>query len=127
MDLLVSVQRPTEDELREPPAIGSAQARDRVAEARERQRERLAGTAASCNGEMDAREVRRHVRLDPAAEQALGDAYMAGVLSVRGRHRVMRVARTIADLERCNRVARGHVLTALALRQRTGSETALAA
>ena len=127
MDLLVSVQRPTEDELREPPAIGSAQARDRVAEARERQRERLAGTAASCNGEMDAREVRRHVRLDPAAEQALGDAYMAGVLSVRGRHRVMRVARTIADLERCDRVARGHVLTALALRQRTGSETALAA
>ncbi len=127
MDLLVSVQRPTEDELRGPPAVGSAQARERVAQARKRQRVRLAGTAASCNGEMDAREVRRYVRLEPAAEQALGDAYMTGVLSVRGRHRVLRVARTIADLDRCDLVTRGHVLTALALRQRTGSETALAA
>jgi predicted ATPase with chaperone activity len=40
---------------------------------------------------------------------------------------VLRVARTIADLEHCERVARAHVLTALALRQRTGSEAALAA
>ncbi len=127
MDLLVSVQRPTESELREHPAIGSAQARERVARARERQRVRLAGTPATCNGEMDVREVRRHVRLDPGAEQALGDAYMAGVLSVRGRHRVLRVARTIADLERCDRVAREHVLTALGLRQLTGSQAALAA
>jgi magnesium chelatase family protein len=127
MDLLVSVQRPTEHELRAPPAIGSAQARARVAEARERQQARLAETPVSCNGEMDVRLVRLHVRLDPAAEQALGDAYTAGVLSVRGRHRVLRVARTIADLERSERVAREHVLTALALRQRTGSEATLAA
>jgi magnesium chelatase family protein len=126
MDLLVSVQRPTESELREPPAIGSEQARERVARARELQRARLAGTGARCNGEMDVREVRRYVRLEPAAEQALGDAYMAGVLSVRGRHRVLRVARTIADLEPSEYVARQHVLTALALRQRIGSETALA-
>jgi magnesium chelatase family protein len=76
---------------------------------------------------MDVRLVRRHVRLDPAAEQALGDAYSAGVLSVRGRHRVLRVARTIADMERCERVARSHVLTALALRQRSVTENALAA
>jgi magnesium chelatase family protein len=127
MDLLVSVQRPTESELRQPPVVGSAPARERVAEARERQRVRLARTHATCNGEMDVREVRRHVGLDSGAEQALGDAYMAGVLSVRGRHRVLRVARTIADLEHSERVKREHVLTALALRQRTGSEAALAA
>jgi magnesium chelatase family protein len=76
---------------------------------------------------MDVRLVHRHVQLDPRAEQALGDAYMTGLLSVRGRHRVLRVARTVADLERCDRVAREHILTALALRQRTGSEPALAA
>jgi magnesium chelatase family protein len=127
MDLLVSVQRPTEHELRGPAAVGSAGARERVAQARERQRLRLAGTPATCNGEMDVRLVRRHVRLEPAAAQALGDAYTAGALSVRGRHRVLRVARTIADLEQCDQVRREHVLTALALRQRTGSETALAA
>lgn len=127
MDLLVSVQRPTETELREQPGIGSAQARERVAQARERQRLRLAGTPATCNGEMDVRLVRRHVRLEPAGQEVLGDAYKAGALSVRGRHRVLRMARTIADLERCDRVGPEHVLTALALRQRTGSETALAA
>jgi magnesium chelatase family protein len=127
MDLLVSVQRPTEHELRAPSAIGSAQARARVAQARERQRARLEETPASCNGEMDVGLVRRHVRLEPAAEQALGDAYTAGVLSVRGRHRVLRVAKTIADLERCERVAREHILTALALRQRTITENAMAA
>jgi magnesium chelatase family protein len=127
MDLLVSVQRPTEHELRAAPAIESSQARARVAQARERQRMRLAGTSSSCNGEMDVRLVRRHVRLDPAAEQALGDAYTAGVISVRGRHRVLRVARTIADLDRCEKVMRDHVLTALALRQRTANESALAA
>ena len=53
MDLLVNVDRPSEPELRAEATIGSAEARERVADARERQRARLAGTVASCNGEMD--------------------------------------------------------------------------
>jgi magnesium chelatase family protein len=52
--------------------------------------------------------------------QLLGQAYTVGALSARGRHRVLRVARTIADLERSRRVTRDHVLSALALRQRAG-------
>ncbi len=127
MDLLVSVQRPTESELRTPGTVSSARARERVTEARERQRSRLADTPAACNGEMDVRLVRRYVRLDSGAEQALGQAYAVGALSARGRHRVLRVARTIADLEREDRVRREHVLTALGLRQRGGAEAALAA
>jgi magnesium chelatase family protein len=127
MDLLVNVQRPTNEELRVPGTVSSASARDRVMEARERQTHRLAGTGAACNGEMDVRLVRRCARLDPGAEQALGQAYAAGALSARGRHRVLRVARTIADLEGQERVRREHVLTALGLRQRTGTEAALAA
>ena len=58
MDLLVNVERPTEDELRAAPATDSAP-RGRVAEARERQLHRLAGTYARCNGELDAKLVRR--------------------------------------------------------------------
>jgi magnesium chelatase family protein len=127
MDLLVDVRRLTESELQAPPAITSEQARELVAEARERQRSRFLGTQASCNGEMDSRLVRRHARLDADGEQALGQAYEIGVLSARGRHRVLRVARTIADLEHHERVTRADVLTALALRQRGGSATALAA
>jgi magnesium chelatase family protein len=117
MDLLVNVQRPSEQELRAGPATSSAQARERVAHARALQRARLQGSGASCNGEMDARLVRRHVVLDELAEQALARAYAVGALSARGRHRVLRVARTIADLEHHPCVTHRDVLTALALRQ----------
>jgi magnesium chelatase family protein len=129
MDLLVDVRRLTDAELRSPPAITSAQARAIVAEARERQRSRFLGTSVSCNGEMDARLARRHARLDPGGEQALSQAYETGVLSARGRHRVLRVARTIADLEHHEQVTRADVLTALAMRQRGGggSPAAMAA
>jgi magnesium chelatase family protein len=127
MDLLIGVERPTEQELRAPPRTSSARTRERVAAARERQRHRLAGTAASCNGEMDARVVRRHVRLEEAAERLLAEAYAVGTLSARGRHRVVRVAQTVADLEGRDRITPDDVLTALSLRQRNAAETALAA
>ncbi len=127
LDLLVSVQRPTEADLRAPPAIDSASARDRVARARVLQRSRLAGTAAGSNGEMDVRLVRRHVRLELEAERSLAHAYAIGALSARGRHRVLRVAQTLADLDGRERVTREHVLTALALRQRVGDQETLAA
>jgi magnesium chelatase family protein len=117
MDLLVDVGRPTERELGSPPVASSQRARERVAEARERQRARLDRSAASCNGEMDSRAVRRHVALEAGAEQALARAYSVGALSARGRHRVLRVARTIADLEGHERVTQRDLLTALGLRQ----------
>jgi magnesium chelatase family protein len=127
MDLLVDVRRPDERELRAPPATSSASARGRVAEARARQRRRLADCWARCNGEMDVRMVRRLVRLDAGADQALAEAYSAGALSVRGRHRILRVATTIADLRGRDLVTRGDLLTALGLRQRSAAEEALAA
>ena len=127
MDLLVNVERPTERELRDPPTIDSATARGRIGQARERQLARLAGSAVGCNGEMDARLAGQHVRLDGDAEHALVQAYALGVLSARGRHRVVRVARTIADLDDRDRVVSSDVLTALALRQRSEAEAALAA
>jgi magnesium chelatase family protein len=127
MDLLIGVERPSEHDLRAPPHTSSARARERVASARERQRRRLAGTAAGCNGEMDARLVRHHVRLEEAAERVLAQAYAVGALSARGRHRVVRVAQTIADVEGRDRIVQGDVLTALSLRQRSAAETALAA
>jgi magnesium chelatase family protein len=76
---------------------------------------------------MDARLVRRHARLEDAAAEALAWAYESGALSARGRHRVVRVARTVADLEGRARITRGDLLTALALRQRMGLEEAMAA
>jgi magnesium chelatase family protein len=127
MDLLVNVQRPSEEDLRGAPVTDSAAARDRVGEARERQRVRLRGTGARCNGEMSARLVRRFVRLDDPAAAALAQAYAAGALSARGRQRVLRVARTIADLDGRDRVSHADLLTALSLRQRSDVDAAMAA
>jgi magnesium chelatase family protein len=76
---------------------------------------------------MDGRLVRRHVRLEESAADTLGRAYAVGALSARGRHRVLRVARTIADLERRDVVTVADVLTALSLRQRGDADQALAA
>jgi magnesium chelatase family protein len=127
MDLLVNVGRPTEEELRGGPSVDSARARVRVADARERQQGRMGTTSARCNGEMDGAEVRRYVELEAGAERVIARAYMSGSLSARGRHRILRVARTVADLAARARVAEADVLTALSLRQRGASEEALAA
>jgi magnesium chelatase family protein len=120
MDLLVGVRRPAERDLRGQPSVSSQAVRERVLAARERQRARLAaaGASATCNGELDSRLVARLVRLRSTAEQALGRAYDRGVLSARGRHRVLRVAQTIADLEDHEWVTLDDLLEALSLRQR---------
>jgi magnesium chelatase family protein len=120
MDLLVNVQRPTEQQLAAGSRTDSATVRARVEEARQRQARRLAGTHARCNGELDGRLVRRCVRLDDGAAEAIARAYEIGALSARGRHRVLRVARTIADLEGQEIVTRADVLMALSLRARSG-------
>ncbi|MBV8953554.1 MAG: ATP-binding protein, partial [Solirubrobacterales bacterium] len=77
--------------------------------------------------EMDGRAVRRHVVVEEAAGRALSRAYTVGALSARGRHRVLRVARTIADLEQHARVTERDLLLALSLRQRGATASALAA
>ena len=118
IDLLVHVQRPAVERLAEDATASSAVERARVREARERQADRLDGSGATCNGQMDARLLRRHVRLSPEAERPLLDAYRRGDLSARGRDRTLRVARTIADLAGADTVLRDHVVAALGLSPR---------
>ncbi|MGC9220414.1 MAG: YifB family Mg chelatase-like AAA ATPase [Solirubrobacteraceae bacterium] len=125
MDLLVTVGRPSETDLNSPPHTTSAQARVRVAQARERQRRRLAGTGASCNGEMDARTVQTRVHIGAQAQALLRTAYTAGTLSARGRHRVLRVAQTLADMDGRDLVRGEDLLQALAMRQRVSEAEGL--
>ncbi len=122
IDLLVDVRRPSDAELRGDATITSERARERVGEARRRQQARLRGTAAACNGELDANLARLHLALDARAEAALGRAYASGALSARGRLRVLRVARTIADMDARERVSEADLLLALSLRQRTAGD-----
>ncbi len=127
MDLLVTVERPSEADLTNAPLTSSPAERDHVALARERQRARLQGTGLRCNGEVGPNLLASHVRLDAGAAQALARAYAVGALSARGRHRVLRVARTVADLEGRDGVNAEDVFTALSLRQRAATQEPIAA
>ena len=84
--------------------------------ARERQLQRLAGTGATCNGDMSARLTRRIVRVEPDARERLLAAAERHVLSGRGHDRVLRVARTIADLAGREQVESADVDEALGYR-----------
>ena len=75
----------------------------------------------------ESRKISGSARTTPYGERSLAKAYAIGALSARGRHRVLRVARTIADLDEHEHVTHADVLTALSLRQRGVAETALAA
>ena len=116
IDLLVNLQRDTSRERDAKPLLNSAQAGEQVASARERQARRLADEGVSVNAHMDARMLARHVRLDERSESMLSAARHAGLLSARGEHRVLKVARTIADLGANERVRPSDVGAALALR-----------
>jgi magnesium chelatase family protein len=76
---------------------------------------------------MDARLLRRHVRLPDDVERPLLDSYRRGDLSARGRDRTLRLARTIADLAASHEVRREHVVAALGYRQEGGAGVGVAA
>jgi magnesium chelatase family protein len=66
------------------------------------------------------RMLERHARLDEQGQRMLEEAQAKGTLSARGQHRTLRVARTIADLNGCERVRMRDVGVALSLRPETG-------
>ena len=94
----------------------SEEIRGRVLAARQRQRRRLEGTGLGCNGEMDSRMTRRLVRVDADTRARLLSVSGRRLLSARGHDRVLRVARTIADLDGRDRVEARDVSEALGYR-----------
>ena len=116
IDIQVPVERPSAEDLAAGPGEGSAAVRERVAAARGLQSARLG--PGRCNAEMGPRELRRHCGLDREAEAALKDGHRTLSLSGRGWDRVLRVARTIADLKGRRALTKEDVLTATNLRRR---------
>jgi magnesium chelatase family protein len=100
-----------------PPAEGSAQVAARVAKAREIQRRRFDGTKIRTNAEAEGELLDGIATPEPAGGKLLHEAAQAMRLTARGYHRVLRVARTIADLAGSETVARIHVAEALSYRR----------
>jgi len=99
IDLHVEVPSLTAEELAAPPGgESSAVIRERVIAARERQQARFGRSRIRSNAQMGPRLLRRHCPLPPEGERLLSLAVARLGLSARGHDRVLRVARTIADL-----------------------------
>jgi len=86
--------------------------RARVAQARERQLQR-----GMINAGLGGNELHRHCRLDSGGEALLSGAMEKLGLSARALHRILRVARTLADLDGADDIGNGHLVEALGYRK----------
>jgi magnesium chelatase family protein len=96
----------------------SATVRERVESSRERQRQRFAGTKLTCNTEMGPAQIREYCKLEPAGQTLLKAAMSQLHLSARGFHRILKLARTIADLAGSDTIAAAHLAEAVQYRPR---------
>jgi magnesium chelatase family protein len=97
-------------------AESSAAVRERVIAARERQRARFTGSSVVANAGMDGRLTQLHVRLPREASRRLLAGHRRTPLTARGHDRVLRLARTIADLAGRERIQTADVEEALGYR-----------
>ncbi|MGL4460708.1 MAG: YifB family Mg chelatase-like AAA ATPase [Planctomycetia bacterium] len=95
----------------------SRELRDQALAARERQRKRFAGDPFGINGRMTTRQIRQLCPLESDAEELLRQAVEELGLSIRAHDRVLRVARTIADLEDSDALEMQHLAEAIQYRR----------
>jgi magnesium chelatase family protein len=127
IDVSVAVERPSSAALRDEVCPSSAVVRDRVLAARERQFARYAGRPVAGNAQVPPGELIELTLPTASALRLLAELHDRHGLSARGRGRVLRVARTIADLEERHRILPDHVLAAAALRMEATAQSDLAA
>lgn len=121
IDIRLDVPALHYDELRAPPSSAvscetSATISSRVAETRARQSTRFGSDGGKTNSRMSPRQVEKHCRLDAVTEDILRTAATKYSLSARAIHRVLKVARTVADLSGESSIAMPHLLEALQYR-----------
>jgi magnesium chelatase family protein len=94
----------------------SSQVRERVMQARAIQRRRLAGTGLHANAQLGPKLIARWCQLDRKSQAHLETIVKRRGISARGVHRILRVARTLADLEGQEGIAGNHVCSAIDFR-----------
>jgi magnesium chelatase family protein len=127
IDIFLRVERPRAEALRRQIAPASAEVAARVLAAREHQLARLEGHAETCNAQLTSRQIRELGHVTPSALRLLAELYDRHTLSARGHTRILRVARTVADLEDSDVVGPEHIDVAASLRLDDGPPVAEAA
>ena len=108
----VEYEKLSDDRLGEP----SSTVQSRVEKAREHQRKRFEGTQLTCNADMHPAEVRKHCQLDDTCRSLMRSAMNQLQLTARAYHRVLKLARTIADMAGSECIQPAHLAEALQYR-----------
>ncbi|MBE0586343.1 MAG: YifB family Mg chelatase-like AAA ATPase [Desulfofustis sp.] len=91
--------------------------RGRVNRTRDRQRQRFAGTGISSNGQMGTKEIEKYCFIDLKSQELLDKSMSRLGLSARAYHRILKIARTIADMEEGARIEFHHLAEAIGYRR----------
>ena len=118
IDIQIELPSLSYDELSSNAGIGesSATIRSRVIEARKFAQQRMGEDGYLNNASLDSRGIRKYCQADEDAMELLHSAYDSMGLSARGYDRIMRVARTIADLDRSEIIRAEHIAAAIQFR-----------
>ncbi len=120
IDLHVEVPRVSFEKLSDDTlAESSNKILERVLHARERQHHRLKNTPHTTNNDMKNKDIKRHCKLDDASVDLLRQAVQHMHLSARSYHRILKLARTIADLAGHDAIASTHIAEALQYRAKS--------
>ncbi len=118
IDLQIEVARLSEEELldKQPSGESSSDIRKRVVEARKRQVKRFKDENIVSNSQMSPKLVKKYCRLDSASEDLLKTAITRFNLSGRSYDRILKLAKTIADLKQAENIASSHIAEAIQYR-----------
>jgi magnesium chelatase family protein len=117
IDIHIEVPRIKYDKLTEKMvAEESASVKERVEQARKKQSSRFKGLPMKSNSEMGPRQIKEFCNLEEQAEKLIGQAVDSMKLSARVYHRILKLARTIADLESSETIKANHIAEALQYR-----------
>jgi len=101
---------------RQQTAESSAAIRERVGKARQIQQERYKGQGIYFNSQLTPRTIKKYCHLEAREQAMLEEAFVRMNLSARAYHRILKVARTIADLEASDRICARHISEAICYR-----------